>query len=646
MVHCKAKPNLHAEGIMRRKMMLAALLLGTSGLMAGCDQVKHAFSKSDAEIKETEYPEKVLWGDTHVHTANSVDAFGFGVRLTPEDALRFARGEEVTSTTGVKAKLPRPLDFMVITDHAEGLGATKALYDAPRLLITDARMRRWYDMMHEGPEGSQRAMAELLDARGRNDLPEAMLNQSDAAERTKSVWKSNMKTIEEYNEPGKFTAFHGFEYTLMQGGNNLHRNVIFRDGADKVGKISPIDPTYKATPDEIWNFMEAYEKSTGGRVLAIPHNSNLSNGLMFELTQPGGGPMTAAYAKRRAKLEPVVEITQIKGDSEAHPFLSPNDEFAGFGVAGWDMNNLLGNQNKTPSMYAGEYVREALKRGLLLESQMGVNPYKFGVIGSTDTHTGLSTADDNQFFGKHTGNEPNPKRAMQEQNLGTRKGRFGWHYLASGYAAVWAKANTRAAIFDAMERREVYASTGPRMTVRFFGGWDFKADDLKGNWVQAGYKRGVPMGGELSGGKKGAPSFIVSALKDPIGANLDRVQVVKGWVDKAGKSHEKVFNVVWSDPAKRKLAGGKLPAVGDTIDLATATYKNTIGAANLATVWTDPEFDPAVRSFYYLRVLEIPTPRWTAYDAVRFKLKLPPEVQVKQQERAYTSAIWYNPAKS
>ena len=631
---------------MRRKMMLAALLLGTSGLMAGCDQVKHAFSKSDAEIKETEYPEKVLWGDTHVHTANSVDAFGFGVRLTPEDALRFARGEEVTSTTGVKAKLPRPLDFMVITDHAEGLGATKALYDAPRLLITDARMRRWYDMMHEGPEGSQRAMAELLDARGRNDLPEAMLNQSDAAERTKSVWKSNMKTIEEYNEPGKFTAFHGFEYTLMQGGNNLHRNVIFRDGADKVGKISPIDPTYKATPDEIWNFMEAYEKSTGGRVLAIPHNSNLSNGLMFELTQPGGGPMTAAYAKRRAKLEPVVEITQIKGDSEAHPFLSPNDEFAGFGVAGWEMNNLLGNQPKTANMYAGEYVREALKRGLLLESQMGVNPYKFGVIGSTDTHTGLSTADDNQFFGKHTGNEPNPKRAMQEQNLGTRKGRFGWHYLASGYAAVWAKANTRAAIFDAMERREVYASTGPRMTVRFFGGWDFKADDLKGNWVQAGYKRGVPMGGELSGGKKGAPSFIVSALKDPIGANLDRVQVVKGWVDKAGKSHEKVFNVVWSDPAKRKLAGGKLPAVGDTIDLATATYKNTIGAANLATVWTDPEFDPAVRSFYYLRVLEIPTPRWTAYDAVRFKLKLPPEVQVKQQERAYTSAIWYNPAKS
>lgn len=631
---------------MRRKITLAALLLGTTGLVAGCDQIKHAVGGAEVAVKETEYPEKVLWGDTHLHTANSVDAFGFGVRLSPEDALRFARGEEVTSTTGLKAKLPRPLDFLVVTDHAEGLGATKALYDAPRLLITDPRMRRWYDMMHEGPAGSQRAMAELLDARGRNDLPEAMLNAGDAAERTKSVWKSNMETVEDYNEPGKFTAFHGFEYTLMQGGNNLHRNVIFRDGADKVGTVAPIDPTYKATPDEIWNYMEAYEKATGGRVLAIPHNSNLSNGLMFELTQPGGGPMTAAYAKRRAKLEPVVEITQIKGDSEAHPFLSPNDEFAGFGVAGWELTNLLGNQPKTPDMFAGEYVREALKRGLLLEAQMGVNPYKFGVIGSTDSHTALSTADENQFFGKHSGNEPNPNRAMQPQNLGTRKGRFGWHYLASGYAAVWAKANTRAAIFDAMERREVYATTGPRMTVRFFGGWDFKADDLKGNWVQAGYKRGVPMGGELSGSKQGRPSFIVSALKDPIGANLDRVQVVKGWVDKAGKAQEKVFDVVWSDPAKRKATSGKVPAVGDTVDVATATYKNTIGAPTLATVWTDPEFDPSVRAFYYLRVIEIPTPSWPAYDAVRYKLKLTPEVRVKQQERAYTSAIWYHPAKS
>ena len=629
---------------MRRTIMVAALLLGSSAMLASCDGAKQT-AKSDAAVKESEFPERPLWGDTHLHTANSVDAFGFGVRLGPEEALRFARGEEVTATTGMKAKLSRPLDFLVVTDHAEGLGATKALYDAPRLLIRDETMRHWYDLMHQGPAGSQRAMAEILDARGRNALPEAMLNQDGTAKRTKEVWNGNVDAVERYNEPGKFTAFHGFEYTLMQGGNNLHRNIIFRDGEDKVRTVVPIDPTYKATPDEIWNYMDAYEKSTGGRVLAIPHNSNLSNGLMFELTQPGGGPMTADYARRRARLEPVVEITQIKGDSEAHPFLSPNDEFSGYGVAGWELNNLLSNQPKVSSMYAGEYVREALKRGLALEAQTGVNPYKFGLIGSTDSHTALATADEDQFFGKHSGTEPSPTRAMAAQNLGTRKGRFGWHYLASGYAAVWAKANTRAAIFDAMTRREVYASTGPRMTVRVFGGWDFTPDDLKGDWVRAGYARGVPMGGELKAGK-GAPRLLISALKDPEGANLDRVQVVKGWIDKAGKTHEQVFDVVWSDPDKRKPVGGKLPAVGDTVDVASATYKNNIGAAALTTVWTDPAFDPAISSFYYLRVLEIPTPSWPAYDAVKYKLKLPPEVRVKSQERAYTSPIWYTPSKS
>jgi hypothetical protein len=627
---------------MKQRLLWTALALGCTGLLAGCDKAKPAGPKAE-DIKLSEFPERPLWGDTHLHTENSVDAFGFGVRLDPEDALRFARGEEVTATTGMKAKLSRPLDFLVVTDHAEGLGATKALADAPRLLIRDETMRRWHDMMNEGPAGSQRAMAEILDARGRNALPEAMLNADGTAERTKDVWNANVDAVERYNEPGKFTAFHGFEYTLMQGGNNLHRNIIFRDGEDKVRTVVPIDPTYKATPDEIWNYMEAYEKATGGHVLAIPHNSNLSNGLMFELTQPGGGPMSAAYAKRRARLEPVVEITQIKGDSEAHPFLSPNDEFSGYGVAGWEMNNLLSNQPKIPSMYAGEYVREALKRGLALEAQMGVNPYKFGVIGSTDSHTALATADEDQFFGKHSGTEPSATRATAPQNLGTRKGRFGWHYLASGYAAVWAKANTRAAIFDAMTRREVYASTGPRMTVRVFGGWDFTPDDLKGDWVRAGYTRGVPMGGELKPGSKGAPRLMISALKDPQGANLDRVQVVKGWIDSAGKTHEQVYDVAWS--GERKPVAGKLPAVGDTVDVATATYKNSIGAASLTTVWTDPAFDPKLKSFYYLRVLEIPTPSWPAYDAVKYKLKLPPEVRVKSQERAYSSPIWYTPAQ-
>jgi len=627
---------------MRKAALFAATMLFGSMLVAGCDRVEKAL-RGEVKVAETAYPERVFWGDTHVHTSNSVDAFGFGNRLDPEAALRFGRGEEVTSTTGTKAKLDRPLDFMVIADHAEGLGATKALYEAPRLLLTDPTMRRWYDMMHEGPEGSQRAMAEILDARGRNALPEAMLNQADTAERTKSVWNDHIDTVERYNEPGKFTAFFGFEYTLMQGGNNLHRNVVFRDGPDKVRTIAPIDPTYKETPDEIWAFMEGYEKATGGKVLAIPHNSNLSNGLMFELTEPGGGPMSAAYAMRRARLEPLVEITQIKGDSEAHPFLSPNDEFAGFGTAGWELNNLLGNQPKVPGMYAGEYVREALKRGLLIEQRTGVNPYKFGVIGSTDTHTSLSTADDTQFFGKHSGNEPNPKRLLQPQNLGTNRDRFGWQYLASGYAGIWATANTRAALFDAMMRKEVYATTGPRMTVRVFGGWDFTAADMQGDWVKAGYARGVPMGGSLAPSAKGAPSFMISALKDPVGANLDRVQVVKGWVDKAGTAHEQVFDVVWSDMDKRKAVGGKVPSVGDTVNTDKATYTNSIGAPALTTVWSDPQFDPKVRAFYYVRVLEIPTPSWVNFDKVRFKLTLPPDIPLKQQERAYTSAIWYTP---
>ncbi len=629
---------------MRGKLIMAAVLLTGTSLTAGCDKIKHMMRGSHVAVKDTEYPERVYWGDTHLHTANSVDAFGFGNRLDPEQALRFARGDEVTSSTGQKAKLARPLDFLVISDHAEGMGATKALYDAPRMMISDPLLLRWYDLMHQGPKGSLKATAELLDARAHNRLPASLNNPAQAEKRTRKIWDAYLDTVDEYNEPGKFTAFFGFEYTLMQGGNNLHRNVIFRDEKDRVKTVVPIDPSNELWPDKLWDYMDAYEKNTGGKVLAIPHNSNLSNGLMFMLTDPSGGPMTAAQARRRAAHEPVVEITQIKGDSETHPFLSPNDEFAGYGTAGWDTNNLLNSQPTKPGDYYGSYVREALKRGLMLEQKLGVNPYKFGVIGSTDSHTGLSTADDNNFWGKHPGVEPSPTRATESFVPGMNVGRMNWQSLASGYAAVWATSNTRGAIWDAIKRREVYGTTGPRMTVRFFGGWDFKSEDLKGNWVKAGYKRGVPMGGNLSAHGSGAPSFIVSALKDPIGANLDRVQVVKGWVDKSGKTHEKVFDVVWSNMDRRKAAGGKVPAVGDTVDLATASYKNTIGAPVLATVWRDPEFDPAARAFYYVRVLEIPTPNWVAYDAVRYHLKLDRNIPLKQQERAYTSAIWYTPS--
>lgn len=632
-----------------------AVIAAGAGLTYGWRQWQEKTALDDSRVAQTASDKevtsgpatKLLWGDTHLHTANSIDAFGFGVKLGSEEALRFARGEEVTSTWGLKAKLERPLDFLVIADHSGGLGATKALYDAPGFLIRDPTLRRWHDEMHKGPEGMQRVTAELIDRVGRNDLPKSLTDPERQRKTSTSIWTSHSTLIERYNEPGKFTAFMGFEYTLMPGGNNLHRVVMFRDGKSRTDQVLPYDPGQGDTPvSQLWDYMDNYEKRTGGKVLAIPHNSNLSNGLMFELVGPGGGPMTAEYARRRAAREPVVEITQIKGDSEAHPFLSPNDEFSGYGTAGWELGNLTMQADKKSQDFAGEYIREALKRGLAIEARTGVNPYKFGVIGSTDSHTALATADEDNFFGKHSGGEPDATRASEAQNLGTREGRFGWHYLAGGYAAVWATANTRAAIFDAMMRKEIYATTGPRMSVRFFGGWDFSPKDFAGDWVMTGYRRGVPMGADLKPGK-GSPTFLISALKDPMGANLDRIQIVKGWVDGSGQMQEKVFDVVWGDADTRaRGSNGKVPAVGDTVDIAKASYTNSIGDPELQTVWSDPEFKAGVRAFYYLRVLEIPTPRWVLFDAMRYGAKLLPGTELKSQERAYSSPIWYDPAKS
>jgi hypothetical protein len=632
----------------RKSVLLVAASVVTL-LTSACDRDNGGSvfgGKDEAKIVETVYPENVYFGDTHLHTANSSDAFAFGVRLGPEEALRFASGEEVTATMGLKAKLSRPLDFLVIADHSDGLAALKEIHDAPRLLLRDPLLERWHDELQKGPEASARVARELIDRFAQRTLPAAMMDPKANAERTADVWGDHVSIVERYNKPGKFTAFMGFEYTLTPKGDNLHRVVILRDGKDKADKTIPYTSLVGTSADMLWDYMDAYEKDTGGKMLAIPHNSNLSNGLMFQMTMPGGGPMTADYARRRAAREPIVEATQIKGDSETHPFLSPNDEFASFGKAGWDIGNLDNSVKKTNDMLPGDYVREALKRGLLIEQRTGVNPYKLGMIGSTDSHTALATGDQNNFFGKFSLNEPNAERASRPQTLGTQQAdRFGWHYLAGGYAAVWATANTREAIFDAMMRREVYATTGPRIVVRFFGGWDFADADLKGNLAKIGYERGVPMGSDLKAGR-GSPRFLLSALKDPMGANLDRVQVIKGWVDASGRLQEKVFDVVWGDADKRKrAANGKLAPVGDTVDVAKASYTNSIGDPELKTVWSDLEFDPSMRAFYYVRVLEIPTPRWVLYDAIRYGAKLLPDTQLKSQERAYSSPIWYNPVK-
>ena len=457
------------------------------------------------------YPTRVLWGDTHLHTANSLDAAVFGNTLGPEEAYRFARGEEVVSSTGQRVKLSRPLDFLVVADHAEGLGATIELRKGNPVLMTDPTLKRWHDMMAADKGGE--AAIELIRSIGTGTTPKKLFDPH----LTRSVWQTYTTTAERYNEPGRFTALIGYEWTSNNGGNNLHRVVIFRDGKDKADQIVPFSALDSEDPAMLWKFLDTYQDKVGGSVLAIPHNGNLSNGRMFGLVDFEGRGLTRAYAETRARLEPVYEVTQIKGDGEAHPFLSPNDEFAGYEL--WDKGNLDLTELKRPEMLQYEYARQGLKLGLKLEGELGVNPFKFGMIGSTDSHTSLATAEEENFFGKHSGAEPSATRALHPF-LQSRDGKvqiMGWEMTASGYAAVWSSDNTREAIFDALMRKEVYATTGPRMIVRFFGGWDFNpADARTRNPAEVGYVKGVPMGGDLSNAPAGkAPSFLVGSSQRP-----------------------------------------------------------------------------------------------------------------------------------
>lgn len=590
------------------------------------------------------FPTRPLFGDTHLHTSYSMDAGSFGARLGPVEAYRFARGEEVTSSTGQKVKLSRPLDFLVVADHSDGMGLFPLLLAGDPSVMKSEQGRRWNSMINSGQGGE--AALELISAFSTGKMDPVMMPVPGTVT-YQTAWAQTIKAAEDFNNPGQFTAFIGYEWT-SQGAYNIHRNVIFRDDARRASQVEPfttVKPLGSPLDVDLWKWMAQYEAKTGGKVLAIAHNGNLSNGLMFGPKQPFSNlALDKIYVEARAKWEPLYEVTQTKGDGETHPALSPNDEFANFEI--WDWGNLNMSEAKKPEMLQYEYARSALKLGLQLEKQLGSNPYKFGMVGSTDAHTGLAAVEEDNFFGKVVPMEPNPDRIsnvfVNDKTTGITV--YERAVSSSGFAAVWATENTREAIWDAMQRKETYATTGSRMAVRFFGGWDFTEADARERLpAYAGYTKGVPMGGDLNKAPAGkVPTFLVAALKDALGGNLDRIQIIKGWLDKQGKTQEKVYDVVWGGDRKPG-PDGKLPSVGSTVDVANATWTNTIGASELIGVWKDPDFDPAASAFYYVRVIEIPTPRWTAYDAKRFGVKPPPGTQMTVTERAYTSPIWYTP---
>ena len=587
------------------------------------------------------YADQVFFGDMHFHTELSFDAGLIGTSLDAHDGFRMARGEKVISNTGQPVQLIRPLDFLVITDHAEMMGLAPAIRESNPLLLADPWGKWVHERFNAGQEGRMEAFGSIIE-KGTTGI-----NPFDSDELTRSIWGEFVRIADDYNEPGRFTAMAGFEWSATPSGDNLHRVVVFEDGAEKTGQTLPFSMFDGDEPRDLWKYLEIYEDKTGGNALAIPHNGNLSNGLMFADKMPSGEPIDTAYAAARIRWEPIIEVTQIKGDGEAHPFLSTEDEFADYET--WDVGNLDGSAAKEEWMLQYEYGRSALKLGLKLGQDLGVNPYKFGLTGATDTHTALATSREENFFGKYQQTEPSPDRHNHEvipaddpalRILTSQE-------VASGLTAVWARENTRQALFQAMKRKEVYATTGTRIRVRVFGGWDFEPDDVvRADFIDQGYRRGVPMGGSLiSRPEDEVPSFMIRALRDPDGANLDRLQIIKGWLDKDGELQERIYDVAVSDGRKIGDDGRATEEVGNSVDVATASYTNSIGDAVMAAHWSDPDFDPGESAFYYVRVLEIPTPRWTTFDAAFFGIDLPDTVPPTIQDRAYTSPIWYEPPK-
>ncbi len=593
--------------------------------------------KEYSPYADDHYPMNVYFGDTHLHTSWSTDAGMGGATLGPDAAYRVSQGETVISHTGWKVKLIRPLDFVVIADHAENLGIADFIRRSDPILLANKTGKRWHDMNKAGK--GYDAFIEWIQAGNTDMINEPRMMQA--------VWAEVVVNAEKYYKPGVFTTFHGFEWTSHPDGNNMHRVVIFKDGIDKTSQVLPYSQFDSVDAEDLWKYMAAYEEKTGGSVLALAHNGNLSNGLMFDESKTySGKPLTKEYAETRAKYEPMYEVTQMKGDGEAHPLLSPDDEFADFETM--DAGNISGFVAKTPEMLPREYARSALKAGLRLEKKLGVNPYKFGMVGSTDAHTGIPTTREENNWSKAHIAEPSADRYEHALIQGAKPelSIMVADVGASGLAAVWARENTRESIWDAMKRKEVYATTGNRLKVRVFGGWDFTSDEVhRPDFARQGYSRGVPMGGDLSDAPAGkAPSFMVRALRDADGPNLDRIQVIKGWLD-GDETHERIYDIAVTGDRKIDANGRCKTPVGNTVDVEDASYSNTIGAPLLAAHWTDPDFDAKQRAFYYVRVIEIPTPRWTAYDAKFFNIKMPDNVRMQLQDRAYTSAIWYTPNK-
>lgn len=605
---------------------------------------------------EVDTQTQLLWGDTHLHTKYSFDAFlNENHSATPDTAYRWAKGEPVIHPENrVRVQIKTPLDFLVVSDHAEEIGVFATLILEGNDLLAPMglwdSLRRWVQMK----------LAKYLIDNGRGEeiftdiLPKQEVNAGgdpiqdphgvmygspygDTTVIRNKVWTDIVETAERHYEPGKFTSLIGWEWSSTPAGANLHRVVFTPDGADKALQFLPYGSDISQYPEDLWAWLQSTQEKTGTRFVSIPHNPNISKGYMFAETTVKGQPISAEYSKIRMNWEPVVEMTQVKGDSETHPAFSPQDKFADFESYGF----FLQQKNQAYSPKPGDYVRSSLQTGMAIEQQIGVNPYKFGMIGSTDSHTALATAEEDNFWGKYaTDSTPETK----DQDIIGAAENSGWDMAAAGLAAVWAKQNTREEIYAAFKRKEVYATTGTRIGLQFFGGWNWPngSQDIE-NLASIGYQQGVPMGGDLiTGDSQGAPEFLIRAVKDPLGANLDRVQIVKGWVDQQGASFEKVYNVVWSD--NRSLgANGELPPVGSTVDRDTATYKNTIGSSELTAHWVDPQFDPEQRAFYYVRVMEIPTPRHSLFDKIalgQMDLQNGPETL---QERAYSSPIWYTP---